>query len=64
LASSDERRSGLETISISATPGPVEVDVAHGRVLVVDRLAGVLLEVQALDAHLDILELAVDRRRR
>ena len=35
--------------------GAVEVDERHGRVAVVHRLAGVLLEVEALDADLDAL---------
>ena len=42
--------SGRETISISATPAAVEVDVGHRRVLVVHQLARVLLDVDALDA--------------
>jgi hypothetical protein len=43
--------SGLETISISAVPGAVQVHVGGVRVHVVDRLARVLLQVQPLDAH-------------
>ena len=49
------RRSGLDTISMSATPERLEVDQGHGRVLVMDRLAGVLLEMQPLDADDDAL---------
>jgi hypothetical protein len=37
----------------------VQIDIGHGRVLIVHRLAGVLLQMQALDADLDILELAL-----
>ena len=50
LASSAERISGLETISISATPERLRSTKRHRRVLVVQRLAGVLLEMQPLDA--------------
>jgi hypothetical protein len=46
--------SGLETISISATPDRLRSTKAHVGVLVVDRLAGVLLQVQALDADLRV----------
>ena len=38
--------------------GAVEIDEGVQRVLIVDRLAGVLLEMQALDAHVDRLRLA------
>ena len=71
FASSAERMSGLDTISISATPERLRSTKRHGRVLVVQRLAGVLLEMQALDADLhglaighvdDDLALADDRR--
>jgi hypothetical protein len=37
----------------------VEIDIGHGRMLVVHRLAGVLLQMQPLDADLDVLELAL-----
>src|SRR5690606_1438141 len=37
----------------------VQVDIGHGRMLVMHRLAGVLLEVQTLDANLDVLEVAL-----
>ena len=43
--------------------GAVEVDEAHAGVLVVERLAGVLLEVQALDADLDGAAVDVDVHR-
>ena len=49
--------SGLLTISISATPDAVEVDVGLAGMLVVQALAGILLEMQALDA--DAARLAV-----
>ena len=39
--------------------GAVEVDIGHGRMLVVHRLAGILLQMQPLDADLDVLELAL-----
>jgi hypothetical protein len=45
--------SGLETISISADAGAVEIDEATSSGLVVQRLAGVLLEMQPLDADGD-----------
>ena len=44
--------SGLETISISATPERLRSTRVNSGMLVVDRLAGVLLQVQALDADL------------
>ena len=37
----------------------VQIDIGHGRMLVVHRLAGVLLQMQPLDADLDVLELAL-----
>jgi hypothetical protein len=42
----------LETISISAQPERLRSTKDHGRVLVVQRFAGVLLQMQALDADL------------
>ena len=54
MASSDDRRSGLETISISATPERLRSTKLMFGVLVVDRFAGVLLEMQPLDADLDL----------
>lgn len=45
--------SGLEMISISAQPERLSIDKAHGRVLVMQRFAGVLLEMQAFDADFD-----------
>ena len=50
LASSAERRSGLVTISISATPERLRSTSDIGRMLIVQRFAGVLFEVQPLDA--------------
>jgi hypothetical protein len=50
--------SGLETISISATPERLRSTKDMVGMLVVHRLARVLLEMQALDADFDILELA------
>ena len=50
LASSAERRSGLVTISISATPERLRSTSDIVGVLVVQRLAGILLEMQPLDA--------------
>ena len=43
-------QSGFETISISATPERLRSTKLMRRVLVVQRLAGVLLEMQPLDA--------------
>src|SRR5262249_24850247 len=37
--------------------GPVEIDERYGRVLVVQRFAGVLLEVQPLDAYRDLFSI-------
>ena len=42
--------SGLETISIKATPRTVEVDKRHGRAAVMQQLACILLQMQPLDA--------------
>ncbi len=44
--------SGSETISISADAGAVEIDIGLARMLVVQALAGVLLEMQPGDADL------------
>ena len=71
LASSAERRSGLVTISISATPERLRSTSDIVGMLVVQRFAGILLEMQPLDAdahrlavrHVDDdLALADDRR--
>ena len=71
LASSAERRSGFDTISISATPERLRSTSDIVRVLVVQRFAGILFEMQPLDAdphrlavrHVDRdLALADDRR--
>ncbi len=45
--------SGFDTISISATPERLRSTRAHVGMLVVQRLAGVLLEMQPLDADGD-----------
>ena len=50
MASSAERRSGLRDDLHQRDAGAVEVDEGQRRVLVVQRLAGVLLEMQPLDA--------------
>ena len=50
MACSAERRSGFDTISISATPERLRSNSAHVRMLVVQAFAGVLLEMQPLDA--------------
>ena len=39
--------------------GAVEIDIAHRRMLVVHRFAGILFQMQPLDADLDILEIAL-----
>ncbi len=45
--------SGLETISISAHAGAVEIDEGLRRALVMHQLAGILFEMQTLDADGD-----------
>ena len=55
FASSAERRSGFDTISISATPERLRSTQLMFGVLVVQALAGVLLEMQPLDADGDRL---------
>ena len=55
MASSAERKSGFDTISISADARAVEIDVRQRRVAVVQAFAGVLFEMQPLDANGDRL---------
>ena len=55
LASSARAQVGLGHDLHQRDAGAVEIDERHGGVLIVQRLAGVLLEVQALDADLDAL---------
>ena len=50
FASSAERKSGLRHDLHQRHAGAIKIDKRHGSVLVVQRFAGILLEMEPLDA--------------